>query len=710
MTNRTHNRFQWISDDVGCILLILIVSILGYGRFLFYSPIYDFYNFFFPYRYSVIDTIRHGIFPFWNPYQAMGIPAHADPQSGVFYLPVWLFSMIFGKYTTICCGAEYILHTFVGGGGFYFLSLHFVKDKFASLLTACFFLLSGLFVGNAQHLSWIVAATWFPWVIFSFIKLMEMPGIRPMLLFPIVFSLMLSGGYPGFIFVTAYILLALLVFYIVKYLKIKYCDWKRLLIYVAISGVITLCLCLPTLLSFWEIRSEMTRGAALSFSSTAEPLTLQSMISLCFPYIANSDAHFTHTDLSMGSIYMGLLALPAMAIGIWKNRDSLLWFVFGIGILSFITAFGTNIPLNRLAFEHLPFLNLIRLPGLYRLFFIVSMLLMSAKGIQILREDWPNHRTLTIYVCTLGAILFFLASFILYKRLSSFQFEDALNGPLSQKMMIESLISGITLIVFAITAHFANGKKALFILAIIMLAEPVVQANICGPKTIYDTRDLHTQLQKATSTEGFPIPDSLSSSQKMIHQHELYALWTNVGMFVKEVEWYSVSPVKLYRNQKMLQKYHEVDTELYLPMAFFPKNVVYDTLPHFLTADTAYTTQHDAVFACDSGKADITIHCFEPGHVVIHTQTDEPRPFALCQNVYNGWRATLDGVPVKIDTLNFAMQSVTVPAGNHEVVLEYKRPLITALFILQALLTLACLVLICFSTNFLSRFQSLRRG
>ena len=85
------------SCHTGYFFLLFLVSLLGYGAFLKYAPIYDFNNFFFPYRYSVVDAIHQHCLPFWNPYQAMGIPAHADPQSGVFYLPVWLFALIFGK-------------------------------------------------------------------------------------------------------------------------------------------------------------------------------------------------------------------------------------------------------------------------------------------------------------------------------------------------------------------------------------------------------------------------------------------------------------------------------------------------------------------------------------------------------------------------------------------------------------------------------------
>lgn len=136
--------------DFTYLALLLIVSLLGYGRYLFHAPIYDFYNFFFPYRYSVVDAISHGAEPFWNPYQSMGLPAHADPQSGVFYLPVWLFALVFGKYTTVMCGIEFIFHAFVGGAGFYFLAKHFTKDRLPAFVSAAFYLLSGFFGATAS--------------------------------------------------------------------------------------------------------------------------------------------------------------------------------------------------------------------------------------------------------------------------------------------------------------------------------------------------------------------------------------------------------------------------------------------------------------------------------------------------------------------------------------------------------------------------------
>ena len=658
---------------------------------MFHAPIYDFYNFFFPYRYSVVDAISHGAETFWNPYQSMGLPAHADPQSGVFYLPVWLFALIFGKYTTVMCGIEFIFHAFVGGAGFYFLAKHFSKDRLPAFVAAAFYLLSGFFVGNAQHLSWIISAAWLPWVLFSFVKLMEEPSLRTMLLFPVVFSLMFSGGYPGFVFVLAYVLAAIAIYYVISGLRHRRKDILKMTGFAVASLGITLCLCAPALYSFWEARAEITRGANLDFSKTAEAFTPQGLLSLLFPYFGVGGHYLTGTDPSMGSIYLGLFALPAIVVGLRKNRNTLLWVLVGTAVLTLIAAFGTNIPANRFGFEHLPLLGHIRLPGLYRLFFITPMLIVAATELKYLKDNWQGHRRSVFITLYVMAGIFALCGIVAAIALARHTPEVSL----CQKVIVGALVATLVFLLAAIVCQFVKSTRVLALLAVIMIAEPVVQANICGTETIYTADDVRDQLAKAISTKGFPVPDTLSSSQKLAQKHGLYALWTNVGMFVKEVEYDSYNPFRLYRHKRMLQRYDETDSALSLPIVFFPNAVVYDTLPHFLSTDTAYTTHKDGIFAASSGNADCQTVLFEPGRVEINVHTDEARPLVLCQNYYKGWQATIDGKPTEIITANFAMMSVPIPAGKHEVVFEYRRPEITMLFRIQYLGTILCLVLLC---------------
>lgn len=670
------------------ILFLLVVNLLGYGAFLSHAPIYDFYNEFFPYRYSIVETIHNGCLPFWSPYQGMGTPSHADPQSGVFYLPVWIFALIFGKYTTTCCAVEFLFHTFVGACGCYLLSHHFSKNKFAAFLAGNCYMLCGFFVGNAQHLPWIIAAAWIPWVIFAFISLLEKPGCIPMLLFPLTFSLMFTGGYPAFIFILFYFLLILFVFFIIRHTTYCKTYTKQSVYYLLGAFVLTLFFSAPALISFWEIQSQITRGAALTFEDTGLPVTLQSLISLCFPYLACSDPSFTHTDISMGSIFIGLFTLPMIIIGLKEQKTPLLWVFFALAICNLLLAFGQAIPTNKIVFNYIPLLGFLRLPAAYRIFFIVLILPIAAIGFRSFIKQPSAYRRPLFYLFTTLCIIFIATAFLFKFHETGFNAAQPWDGPQHQKVMLgiwcEAFVAGV----FAIALLIFNERVLFTTLLLLIIGEGVVQANLCGPKTIYDTQVDLEKLKAVTDIVGFPIPDSTTSSAKINHERNWGFIWTNAGMFTKEVEFYSCNPVKLYRCQKLLEKYNERELPMYLPIAFFPTEIVYDTNSHFMNSDTAYTTDLRMVKHFDSQPANYEITCFRPGYVRAITESDIARPWVLCQNVYPGWEVCIDGKPAKMDTLNFTMQSVTVPVGKHTVEFRYHRPFYVWAFLLQAILSI----------------------
>ena len=51
----------------------------------------DHFDYFQPLRFFTAEELRAGRLPFWNPYSASGEPWLANPQTGVFYPPSWLF-------------------------------------------------------------------------------------------------------------------------------------------------------------------------------------------------------------------------------------------------------------------------------------------------------------------------------------------------------------------------------------------------------------------------------------------------------------------------------------------------------------------------------------------------------------------------------------------------------------------------------------------
>jgi hypothetical protein len=67
-------------------IFFLAVSIVAYAgiALLQYSLKWDMLDCYLPWRYFVGESIQNGVFPFWNPYQHLGYPIHADLRS-VFY-------------------------------------------------------------------------------------------------------------------------------------------------------------------------------------------------------------------------------------------------------------------------------------------------------------------------------------------------------------------------------------------------------------------------------------------------------------------------------------------------------------------------------------------------------------------------------------------------------------------------------------------------
>lgn len=677
------------------VFLMLFVCIAGYGAFLFNAPIYDFMNQFFPCRYFTTECIRNGIFPLWNPYQSMGTPIHSDPQAGIFYLPMWIFAFC-GKYTSTFCGIEFIFHTFIGAVGFYLLAWHFTNNRQASLISGCCYALSGFFIGNAQHLVWIVAAAWIPWIIVASCSLLENPSWKTALLLPIPLSLMVSGGYPGAYFILFYLILILFATYMIRAAFQRNWTYLRKILFNGLfTALLTFILCAPTLISYLEIKPLISRGSQLSIEQITQTFTIPSLISLIFPYLSVSDASFIQTDISMANVYMGLFIIPFAIRGVLKNRNLSVWIIALFGLISLIMAFGTQTGLYRLLFQHIPLISFIRLPSLFRVFFIVSELLLAAIGVQNLLENPSERRT---FIRLTGIIFFscFLITAIALSISSKnvFPLTNWKEGGASQKCFVEACIAAtISLLLFLSSYVKKKAISNIFLIAV-LLSDIVLQANLCGPKTIYDTEKDHVQMAKATSITGYPIPQGTLDCVDIIHKHEAWGFWKNVGPFFREVEWCSLNPVKLHSFSKMLNFYLPNETPLKMPLAFCPTVVAYDTSSHWLNSDTSYTS--DPFLASTyNPSAQCKLQCFEPGHIIIEITADTTRPVVLCQNYYKGWHATLDGKQsLDIVPANFAMMSLYVPQGKHTIELNYKRPFYIWAFALQAALSVIVTIIL----------------
>src|SRR5215211_3189090 len=75
-------------------VLIALLAIIPFLPPLLVDEVFtlrDHFDYFQPLRWYTASELQAGRLPLWNPYNASGEPWLANPQTGVFYPPAWLF-------------------------------------------------------------------------------------------------------------------------------------------------------------------------------------------------------------------------------------------------------------------------------------------------------------------------------------------------------------------------------------------------------------------------------------------------------------------------------------------------------------------------------------------------------------------------------------------------------------------------------------------
>jgi hypothetical protein len=70
-------------------------------------------------------------------------------------------------------------------------------------------------------------------------------------------------------------------------------------------------------------------------------------------------------------------------------------------------------------------------------------------------------------------------------------------------------------------------------------------------------------------------------------------------------------------------------------------------------------------------SATVAVESSDPQRYVLHSDAKSPSLLRAAIPWYPAWRASVDGKPVEIRIVDHAMIGIPVPAGRHQVVLEY---------------------------------------
>ncbi|MEW6103066.1 MAG: YfhO family protein [bacterium] len=340
-------------------LVLLLVTFLFFGDILSSKTLFhkDMHTLLYPAKLFIYNSIKDGVFPFWNPYNACGEPLIPILYYQTLY-PFSIFSYIFPS----CLGMDIFifLHIFLGSLFFYFLMKDQGLDISSSLFASLSYGFSGIFIslGNWVCLS---TATWSPLILLFYIRALKRGSIFYTFASCVILVLGFCAGFPEVSFFCFLLLIFLTIAYIIH--KKSFFSLKLFLITSLIIAGIGLFIFLP----FLEFVLFSQRAGGISFSESTicslSPFELLEFIFPCFYNIPREgyiSSYFGEKITT--SIYIGIfpIILAISAIFWIRNKNILFWgFVF---ILSLLIALGNNTPFYHILYKYIPCFNIIRYP------------------------------------------------------------------------------------------------------------------------------------------------------------------------------------------------------------------------------------------------------------------------------------------------------------------------------------------------------------
>jgi len=716
----------------------LSATLIFFAPFLTGSNLFGFRDlslYFYPLRHLMVETIRSGHLPLWNPYIYCGIPFFATLQAGFLYP----FSLLF-YILPFNLGFNWfiILHYFLAAYFTYLLMKHYGVGEEGSITSGLVFAFSGYLLSVANMNTTLTSVVWLPLVLLCWdeiltpcipsphsgegtdaTRLVSSPlhgmergikGVRLVLILLLV--LMFLGGEPT-IFYSTIILMVLYAFFKDQIAKILYLGPVLLFVF----GLLAV-----QILPMAEYISSSVRMWRTEYGFiTQGSFPIREVLNFIFPNFWGNFLTGTHSQVLLGergqtwilSSYIGIL--PLFLAGLAFLRPTRLkWFYLTGAVLFLFLAFGHYTPFYKLAFYALPGLSAIRYPVKFLFFPTFAAAVLAGWGVDKLAEDL-KPRAIIIFAWMVGA-LFLLATLLgmfLIKMHTFISLKFKLTEDLKfllAKLMMENQVNlfyAFLLMAIALTLmvllyrKLISGKMLVYgIIAVtavqLFVFNYAVNSPVSSQLTHYFPINLSI-LEKDRSLFRFYVDHEVAekSGSYFNDQNEVLSslkskLEPNMLVPYHLQDFYGRESIEPLGNVRYYWAFREKYTNKKLELlsranvkyilAFKPiKNPKLKLLSDkelYLYQNLGcyprvYMQGSRPVFAKASADK-CEVRKYESNRIEIETNSRSGGKLVLSDNYYPGWKARIDGKLTPISREQYLFRSVQVPAGKHRVVFTYE--------------------------------------
>jgi len=686
-------------------VVLLIVVLISFFQVAFnLQPLkFDTIDCFFPWRFYIGECLQNGQLPYWNPYQDLGYPIHADPSSGAWYPVVWLIGSTFG-YSIYSISFEFLLHIYLAGVGMFLLARTLKFETKFALMAGIAYMLSGFFVGNAQHLSYIISGCWLPFIIQQYLLLIEEKKAIHALQAGLFMFLSITGGYPAVTIILTYLLLTFYLIHVISLIRSK--SYKSILQFTIQNGLFlaTTILCSAVMLvSVAQVSPYLSRLGNFNVEQALfSPFSPQSFISFLAPLTTTVKSTYWDADLSMRNGYFGIIILLFFLIGIFIQKPKPLRIIFWFGIFSLTASVGNYLPVRSLLFNHVPLMNIFRFPSVFRLFFILAAILTGIYSLhhyltKTERKNWHFYLLIAVSFATF-LILLFAARSHGYLGLQTYYnnnlFNEAISSTFWQNLAVNSLFQLSLLVLLGLTFwKIKNTAKFIALVIFLLIVDLVVSVQLVAPYTVFYEHVTANEAQTnvARYPHGFPIQKAITIDSAAHLPGIGQPFWQNQQIFQKQISAEGF-------NSFSFTSYELLESDY--PLLF--KSVKASNL---LTLSDFESVQNGSIFV-DFGSDHLPkkykvvsgdtaiLKDYDAASFHIEAKVKHPCLLTLYQKEYTGWEASINGKGTPIFKSNLNFMTVELPAGKSSVVFNYRNPLLKGAFFVSLLTIFGALIFI----------------
>jgi len=660
---------------------VLLAELLIFHRRVLFSSNWtipwDFRDYHLPLAEFMARSLREGRLPLWDSYTYCGFPFYANLQTQVAYPPAWLTIVLSnlagGNRLLDFLEWNLVLHIFLAGVFAYLLFRRLGAGRAAATFGATIYQLGGYFASQAQHLGAVCGAAWLPPAWLAVVKLAEEFRLRRLALLALALAMSFLAGFPAVTIVvgvsTVTLAAALVAF---RRAPVRLIPWVP--VGAAWAGLLAGAQLLPAQEAA-RLSTAYSRG---EFAGTGGGVPWVGLLSLVVPShnsifdLSNYRLEWNPTFLYL---YCGWAGLLSAIVGLIASRSLYRPPMLTVTLLSGLWMLGEHTPFGRWVFVSLP--TALKSP-LYAEFamaaFLLGLAALAALGAERLAGGRPRWLgPLLVGVTALDLTLAGSGRVMNAVRVeqepaaTAEQFEGSRETVERMRRLVHETTPPWRIEPYRDSMRWANSAP--------MTGIPTATGNDpLAPARILRVRRLFGQGQPWL--RYWELTDLDSPLPALLNVRYLVTWAPTEQPALEHRHWQRVADLpghQVYENRRVLPRFYLVgrvraagsEAEALALLGSPGFDVRRETVVEGATPLASEAAEFPPV----------RVLKYEDREVLLEVETASSAYLVTSETYYPGWRAWMDGRPVKLYLTNAAFRGLLVPPGRHRVRMRFEPPL-----------------------------------